>query len=36
LAKAYYGFVQSRDGTWHAMDNCHILTCPNKVASSRR
>ena len=19
-----YGFVQSRDGTWHVIDNCHI------------
>jgi hypothetical protein len=24
LARAYYGFVQSQDGSWHVMDNCHI------------
>ena len=24
LARAYYGFVQSRDGTWHVMPNCRI------------
>jgi hypothetical protein len=24
LAKAYYGFVRGRDGTWQVEDNCHI------------
>ena len=24
VAKAYYGFVQGRDGTWRVQDNCHI------------
>jgi hypothetical protein len=24
LARAYYGFVQARDGTWHVLPNCHI------------
>jgi len=24
VAKAYYGFVQGRDHTWHVQDNCHI------------
>jgi hypothetical protein len=24
LARAYYGFVQSRDGAWHVMPNCRI------------
>jgi hypothetical protein len=23
VAKAYYGFVQGRDRTWHVQDNCH-------------
>jgi hypothetical protein len=24
LARAYYGFVRGRDGTWQVQDNCHI------------
>jgi hypothetical protein len=24
LAKAYYGFVRGRDGTWQVQNNCHI------------
>jgi hypothetical protein len=24
LAKAYYGFVRGRDGTWQVENNCHI------------
>jgi hypothetical protein len=24
LAKAYYGFIRSRDGSWHVMPNCHL------------
>jgi hypothetical protein len=24
LAKAVYGFVQGRDGTWHVQANCHL------------
>ena len=24
FARAYYGFVQSRDGAWHVIENCHI------------
>ena len=24
IAKAYYGFVRSRDGTWLVQSNCHI------------
>jgi hypothetical protein len=24
LARAVYGFVQGRDGTWHVMSNCRI------------
>jgi hypothetical protein len=24
LAKAYYGFVRGRDGTWQVQSNCHI------------
>jgi hypothetical protein len=24
VAKAYYGFVRGRDGTWQVQNNCHI------------
>jgi hypothetical protein len=24
IARAYYGFVQGRDGAWHVEPNCHI------------
>jgi hypothetical protein len=24
FAKAYYGFVRGRDGTWQVQSNCHI------------
>ena len=24
IAKAYYGFIQGRDHTWHVQDNCRI------------
>jgi hypothetical protein len=24
LARAVYGFVQARDGSWHVMPNCHL------------
>jgi hypothetical protein len=24
FARAVYGFVQSRDGAWHVINNCHI------------
>ena len=24
FARAFYGFVQARDYTWHVQDNCHI------------
>lgn len=24
LARAYYGFVRGRDGTWQVENNCHI------------
>src|SRR5258708_32432462 len=24
LARAYYGFVRARDGTWQVQNNCHI------------
>ena len=24
FARAVYGFVQSRDGAWHVINNCHM------------
>jgi len=24
LARAVYGFIQARDGSWHVIPNCHL------------